>query len=77
MTKKNKIVKNWGMITLLQIISICLGVFFWWTIVGIPFGLLGVFILSLFSEYEYTCDNCGSRTGRDSYYCYHCEEEFK
>jgi hypothetical protein len=73
MAKRIKKSKNSILISILQIISFCLGCFFWWTIVGIPIGIIMVFVLACFCEYDEICSNCGGRVGEKDI-CYNCNE---
>lgn len=61
----------------LQVVLICLGIFFalwsWW-IAG--FFLLCFFCTYALYTYDYECSACGSSVGDDEY-CSHCREVFK
>lgn len=78
MTRKIKKQNNTLSIVLLQIIIICVGIFF--AVFTSFYSLLIAFIAVLLTKgictYDYKCSNCGSVTGEDSEFCHNCKDVF-
>ena len=70
--KKIKKSKNAGTITIVQLLTLIIGLIFVWTIIGLPIAIVLIFLEGLMVEKEYSCPKCGNVVAQNGNKCYTC-----